>query len=86
MRARPGAKKTIIAVAASILTAAYQILRDSAPHQDLGPEHENHRDKKHAARRLQRRLEAFGFAAEIRPTMAGASLSLSLSLSDSDVR
>ena len=74
LRARRGAKKAIIAVAASMLTAAYHILRASVPYKDLGPEYFNRRDKKHAARRLQRRLEALGFSVEIRPTTAGVSI------------
>jgi transposase len=74
LRARRGAKKAIIAVAASMLTAAYHILRDSVPYKDLGPEHFTRRDKKHAARRLQRRLEDLGFAVEIRPTTSGVSI------------
>jgi hypothetical protein len=72
--ARRGAKKAIIAVAASMLTAAYHILRASVPYKDLGPEHFNRRDKEHAARRLQSRLEDLGFAVEIRPTIAGVSI------------
>jgi len=74
LRARRGAKKAIIAVAASMLTAAYHILRDSVPYKDLGPEHFTRRDKKHAARRLQRRLEDLGFAVEIRVANAGVSI------------
>jgi hypothetical protein len=60
--------------AASMLTAAYHILRGSVPYKDLGPEHFNRRDKKHAARRLQCRLEDLGFSVEIRPTTAGVSI------------
>jgi transposase len=74
LRARRGAKKAIIAVAASMLTAAFHILRESVPYKDLGPEHFTRRDKKHAARRLQRRLEDLGFAVEIRPTTSGVSI------------
>ena len=39
LRARRGPKKAICAVAASILTAAYHMLRDGAFYQDLGPDH-----------------------------------------------
>jgi hypothetical protein len=36
LRARRGAKKAILAVAASMLTAAYHMLKNSAEYQDLG--------------------------------------------------
>jgi transposase len=71
---RRGAKKAIIAVAASMLTAAYYILRDKVPYKDLGPDHFTRRDKKHVVRRLQRRIEDLGFAVEIRSTIAGVSI------------
>jgi uncharacterized protein (DUF1501 family) len=45
------------AVLASMPTAAYHILRDSVPYNDLGPGHFTRRDTKHAVRRLQRGLE-----------------------------
>jgi hypothetical protein len=63
LRGRGGAKKAVIAVAASMLTAAFYILRDSVPYKDLGSEHFTRRDNKRAARRLQRRLEDLGLAA-----------------------
>jgi transposase len=68
LRARRGPKKAIIAVAASMLTAAYHILRDAVPYKDLGAEHFNRRNKEYSAKRLQKRLEALGFAVELRPT------------------
>jgi transposase len=74
LRARRGAKKAIIAVAGSMLTAAYHILRDSVPYKDLGPDHFTRRDKKHAVRRLQRRIEDLGFAVEIRPAATSVSI------------
>ena len=39
LRARRGPKKAIIAVAASILTAVYHILKDGTEHRDLGADH-----------------------------------------------
>lgn len=74
LRARRGAKKAIIAVAASMLTAAYHILRNAVPYKDLGPDHFTRRDKQHAVRRLQRRIEDLGFAVEIRPAAASVSI------------
>ena len=39
LKARHGAKKAAIAVAASILTTVYHMLRDGTCYQDLGPEY-----------------------------------------------
>src|SRR5262249_30317042 len=36
LRARRGPKKAILALAASLLTAAYYVLRDQVPYRDLG--------------------------------------------------
>lgn len=60
IRARRGAKKAIVAVAASMLTAVYYILRDGVPYRDLGPAHfdQHHREK--VIRRLLRRLADLG--------------------------
>jgi transposase len=73
LRARRGPKKAIIAVAASMLTAAYHILRDAVPYKDLGPDHFTRRNKEHAAKRLKKRLEDLGFSVEVRPATAGVS-------------
>ena len=45
LRTRRGAKKAIGAVAASILTAVYHMLKDSTLYQDLGPDHFDPRDR-----------------------------------------
>jgi transposase len=74
LRARRGPKKAIIAVAASMLTAAYHILRDAVPYKDLGSEHFTRRNKEHAAKRLKKRLEDLGFSVEVRPASAGVSI------------
>jgi len=74
LRARRGPKKAIIAVAASMLTAAYYILRDGVPYKELGPEHFTRRNKEHAAKRLKKRLEDLGFAVEVRPASAPVSI------------
>ncbi len=74
LRARRGPKKAIIAVAASMLTAAYYILRDGVPYKDLGPEHFTRRNKEHAAKRLKKRLEDLGFTVEVRPVEAQVSI------------
>lgn len=66
IKARRGAKKAIIAVAASILTAAYCMLRDGVAYEDLGPDHFDKRDKSKVAKRLIRRLEDLGLRVEVK--------------------
>jgi transposase len=65
IRSRRGAKKAIGAVAASILTAAYHMLKDGTLYQDLGPSHFDKRDKGKQAKRLVNRLQSLGFAVQI---------------------
>ena len=60
LKARRGAKKAILAVAASMLTAAYFMLRDGIEYQDLGPDHFDRRDKTKTIRRLLKRLADLG--------------------------
>lgn len=65
LRARRGAKKAIGAVAASILTAAYYVIRDRTPYRDLGIHYFKHRDRNHNTRRLVARLEKLGYTVHL---------------------
>jgi transposase len=65
LRARRGAKKAIVAVAASLLTAAYFILRDDVEYRDLGGRYFDARNTARAAARLTKRLEALGFQVQL---------------------
>ena len=58
--------KAIVAVAASMLTAAYHILRDGVPYRDLTGGYFDSRDRTKLARRLIRRLSDLGVQVEIR--------------------
>jgi transposase len=60
IKSRRGPKKAILAVAASMLTACYYMLRDGTPYRDLGPLHFDHRDKTKTIRRLIRKLNDLG--------------------------
>lgn len=66
IKARRGAKKAILAVAASMLTAAYHMLRDGVPYRDLGARHFDRRDTTKTIRRLLRRLTDLGCQVDIR--------------------
>lgn len=66
LRARRGAKKAAIAVAASILTAAYHMLRDGTVFEDLGSQHFDRRDERKVVNRLRKRLNELGYDVELR--------------------
>ena len=72
LRARRGTKKAIVAVAASILTAAYHMLRDGTFYQDLGPDHFGRRAKGDRTARLVSQLTALGYTVQPPPECAGA--------------
>jgi transposase len=67
LKSRRGPKKAILAVAASILTAAYEMLRNNLAYRDLGADYFLRHDKARIARRLIRRLHDLGLDVEIRP-------------------
>jgi len=65
IRSRRGPKKAIGAVAASMLTAAYHMLKDGTLYQDLGASHFDNHDKGKQATRLVNRLQSLGFTVQI---------------------
>lgn len=67
LKSRRGLKKAILAVAASILTAAYHILKDGSTYHDLGADHFERRSTAHLNRRLIKRLEDLGLSVEVQP-------------------
>jgi transposase len=66
LKSRRGAKKAILAVASSMLSAAYVMLRDGVEYHDLGPHHLAQRDKDQATKRLIQRLRDLGVAVEVK--------------------
>jgi transposase len=70
LRGRRGPKKAICAVAASILTAAYHMLKDGTFYEDLGAVHFDRRRPETQARRLIKRLAELGFSVELKPAAA----------------
>jgi transposase len=67
LKSRRGPKKAVVAIAASILTAAYHMLKTGAEYQDLGPTHFDRLDRQRAADRLIRRLTALGYHVHLDP-------------------
>jgi transposase len=70
LRARRGAKKAILAVAASMLTAAYHMLKNGVEYQDLGAGHFARRDRSKIIQRLVRRINALGCEVQLIPLAA----------------
>jgi len=65
---RRGAKRAALAVAHSILTIIYHLLRTSCHYQDLGVDYFDQRDQERTVRRLTHRLERLGYV--VRPVAA----------------
>jgi transposase len=73
LKARRGAMKAIVAVAASMLRSAYHMLRRRVPYQDLGPMHFDTRNRARTANRLLKRLKELGIEVlQTRPTESPA--------------
>jgi transposase len=68
--ARRGPKKAIGAVAASILRAAYHMLKNKVPYQDLGADYFIRRNKTAHTRRLLRSLKNLCYAVQLTPIAA----------------
>ena len=72
LRAKHGPKKAICAVAASMLTAIYHMLKDGAVHQDLGADHFDRRSNDVKARHHVAQLARLGFRVELQPAAQAA--------------
>jgi transposase len=66
LKSRRGPKKAIVAVAASMLTAAYFMLRDGVEYADLGGAYFAQRDVEETTKRLLRRLRDLGVVVEVK--------------------
>ena len=69
LKTRRGPKKAIMAVAASMLTATYYILKHHVPYQDLGGDYFERRDKAKVVKRLIQKLNALGLQVEVSPAV-----------------
>lgn len=67
LRACRGAKKAIIGVAASMLSAVWHMLRDGTVWHDLGAAHFDQADATKTAHRLIRRLQQIGYTVYATP-------------------
>ncbi len=72
LRARRGPQKAICAVAASLLTAIYHMLKNGTPHHDLGAEHFDRRSVESKTRRLVAQLTRLGYQVHLEPVATAA--------------
>jgi transposase len=72
LQSKRGPQKAICAVAASILTAVYHILKDGTEHRDLGAGYFDRRPTEVKAHRLVARLKKLGFTVQLQPTAEAA--------------
>jgi transposase len=70
LRARRGAKKAILAVASSMLTASYHMLKNGIEYLDLGAGHFARRDRGRMIQGLVRRTNDLGCQAQLTPAAA----------------
>ncbi len=70
LKSRRGPKKAILAVAASMLTDVYYMLRDGVEFHDLGSQYFAQHDKEHLTNRLLRRLRDLGVEVEVKSKVA----------------
>lgn len=66
IKRRGGAKKAIVAVASSMLRAAYYMLRDATPYRDLGAAHFTTVDRAKQTRQLLKKLQDLGVDVELK--------------------
>ena len=67
LRQRRGPKKATCAVAASMLTAIWHMLRDGTFHQDPGADHLHRRSPEQQAHHLARQIAKLGFTCTLAP-------------------
>ena len=66
LKSRRGPKKAIVAVAASMLTDVYYMLRDGTEFHDLGDQYFAHHDKARVTNRLLKRLRDLGVEVDVK--------------------
>jgi transposase len=69
---RKGKKKTIVAVAHTILVIAYHVIKNQRPYQELGADYFDRLDQKTLERRLVKRLTNLGYQVTLTPNSTQA--------------
>ncbi|HET8939815.1 MAG TPA: IS110 family transposase [Polyangiales bacterium] len=70
IKTRRGSKRAVVAVAASMLTSIYYLLKRGTDFVDPGPTYFDQRDRTRMTKRLQKRLEALGYNVQLTPVAA----------------
>jgi transposase len=70
LQSRRGPQKAICAVAASLLTAIYHMVKNGTLHRDLGAAHFDRRSSEAQAQRLLAQLAKLGFQVQLQPAAA----------------
>ncbi len=70
LKRRRGPQKAIGAVAASLLTAIYHMLKNRIPHRDLGAQHFERHSPEAKAKRLAAQLAKLGYQVQLQPAAA----------------
>jgi transposase len=72
LQSRRGPQKAICAVAASLLTAIYHMLKYGVEHRDLGGDYFDRRPTELKTKRLVAQLAKLGFAVQLQPIAQAA--------------
>jgi hypothetical protein len=72
LQSKRGPQKAICAVAASILTAIYHMLKDGIVHQDLGSGYFDERHPHIKVKRLVSQISKLGFEVTLQPIASAA--------------
>ena len=72
LQARRGPQKAVCAVAASLLTAIYHMVKNGTGHHDLGADYFDRRSPQAKAKRLVAQLSKLGFEVTLQPTAMAA--------------
>lgn len=67
LAARRGKNRATVAVAHTILTIVYHMLKDNVPYQELGPDFFDQRRKTEIVKKSVQRLEALGYTVNLEP-------------------
>ena len=69
---RRGEKRAVVAVARTILQAAWHMLKEGVEYKELGGDHFNRLSGEQMKNQLVKRLEKLGYAVDLRPKQATA--------------
>lgn len=64
---RRGEKRAVVAVARTILQAAWHVLKEGVDYKELGGDHFNRLHGEHAKNKMVKRLESLGYEVELKP-------------------